>query len=353
MAITISDSSSALSQSQIASTLPHLRNVVRDNVADQNPLLSYLMGTLGMQMRGAAGMEGGTLPGVVVGGRDIHVPVALLRNETPSSYSGSDTIDISDQDTDRYALFPVRQEAASLRISGREMRSNKGEAAIYSLLQSKTNRMMTDFRQNLNEQAVADGTGNGGKDILGLEAIIDTGTLAGLNPATYPAWQPGGKAAADSRHGITESFGSFDTNDGKAEMRETFNNLTTGQDKPDALFAAQDVFQFFETSLTTGSNNDGQVQYTQFDVGASGFKALQFKGVPIFFDFAIPDGSLYFLNSRHIQYIRDTEGDFAWLDGDTMVRPVDQDVFVRIMIVEGNVVTDERRKLGKITGITA
>ena len=202
MPITISDTSSAVSLSQVASTLPHLRKVVQDNVSDQTPLLSFLMGSLGASGRAAAGMDGGALPGAIVGGRDIHVPVQLDDNETVGSYSGADTIDISLQDTDNYALFAIRQNAGSFVITGREKRGNKGEAAIYNLMQGKINRLVNDLRIDLNRQAVADGTGNGGKDLDGLGAVIGTGALAGLDPATFPKWQPGGFASGNARHGI-------------------------------------------------------------------------------------------------------------------------------------------------------
>ena len=77
------------------------------------------------------------------------------------------------------------------------------------------------------------------------------------------------------------------------------------------------------------------------------------QGAAIIKDFACPDGFMYFLNSQHIAFVRDSEGDFAWLDGDEMVRPVDQDAYVRVMIVEGNIVTDNRRQLGLMSGIVA
>lgn len=340
MAITISDSSSAVSQSQIASTLPHIRNVVKDNVSDKTPLLSFLMGTLGSNMRQSRGLEGGNIPGVIVGGRDIHVPVQLLRNETVASYSGADELDISHQDTDRYALYPIRQVSGALTIIGRELRANKGDAAIYSLMESKANRLMEDMRQNLNEQAIADGTGNAGKDILGLAAIVGTGSLAGLNPSTFPKWQPGGFASGHSRHAInTSAAGNLVSN-----WRDNMTRLTFGTDRPDAFVVARDTWGLYTADI------EGNIRYGQVEVGDANFKTLEFMGVPVFLDHVLSDGYSYQLNSAHIQFVRDTAADFDWLDEG--VRPANQDVFARVMIVEGNVVTDNRRMHGEVSGLT-
>ena len=348
MTIALKDSN-ALSESQVASTLPHLRKMIADAVSDSTPLLSFLMGQLGSMLRDTSGQPGG-IPGITQGGTDFRVPVQLLENTTVGSYSGADTLDITSQDTDRYALFPIKQNSGSLVITGREKRSNKGESAVYSLLESKTTRLINDLRIELNRQCVSDGTGNSGKDIVGLEAVINTGTLAGLSAATFPVWQPGRRAASDDRLAIESAFGSYVSNDAPSAMIKMFNNLTNGGDKPDAIITAQDVFQFQEQNLTDGTF--GQIHYTKIDVGARGFNSLLFKGQPMLFDFAITDGTMYFLNSRHCQLQRDSEADFAWLNPN-MQTPPDQDVWVRNMLVEGNIVTDNRGMLGKFTGVTA
>ena len=349
----ISETSSAITRSAIASTLPNIRNMIRDNVSDTTPLLSFLMGKLGGQARQLAGFAGDTgdgLPGVIVGGRDIMVPVQLTENTTISSYAGADPIDITNQDTDDYALFPIRQVAGSATFIGRDIRGNKGKSAIYNLVLSKTNRLTEDMRMELNRQAVSDGTGNGGKDVMGLAGIVSTGTLANISPTTSPRWQPGGYPSAgnfaNNRHGIASSV-TF-SSAGLDTMRQMMNRLTFGTDGPDGIFMSAHVWSSYADLL------EGNIRYTDVAVGDATFRAMTYMGVKVYFDHAIPNvaalGFCYFLNSRHIAFQRDTEADFAWLDEG--VRPATQDVLAKIMIVEGNVVTDNRRMLGVINAIT-
>jgi len=350
--------SNATTQSQVASTLPHLETVIRDAVTDGTPLLSFMLGELGNAMRRGNGMDGPGLPGAIVGGRDISVPVQLLANETPGSYSGSDSLNVTHQDTDRYALYAIRQNAASINIEGREKRGNKGAPQIYNLLEGKVSRMVSDFRTDLTRQIVSDGTGNGGKDIDGLEAVISVGTLGGLAIADFPKWQPGGVPASDTiRHGIKDTV-TFDQTTGFQEMTRLHNALSNGSsgDHPDIKFCAQNVHQIYENALTDSSVGTtravGQIQYTTFNEGGYGFEALVHKGRPLLWDWGIADGTMYYLNSSHLALMLDSEANFAWLSDD-LEKPVDQDIYVRVMIVEGNVVTDNRRHLGKNTTITA
>lgn len=343
MAVTVSETSSAFSRSQLAASLPYFAKVVRDNVSDKTPLLSFLMGELGRGMRSASGLDGGSIPGVITGGSDIRVPVQLKNNQTVRSYSGADHLDISHQDTDDYALAPIKQIAGSYALTGREIRANKGESSVYPHAQAAASRLVQDLREDLNRQCTSDGTGNGGKDLTGLAAIINTGTLFGLSPTTYPKWQPGGFASGNARHARNASVGSYATG-GIAEWRKQRQRLSWGTDALDMIMVASDVERFYADTI------DGNIRYTTVSVGDADFKTLEFHGIRVMFDHAIPDGVAYFLNSRHIEFIRDTAADFAWLED---ARPADQDVFVRTMIVEGNLVTDNRRTLGINLGITA
>jgi hypothetical protein len=301
------------------------------------------MGRLGRVRRERANFENTDgLPGVFVGGRDIRVPVQLELNETVGSYHGADTLDITHQDSDNYALFPVRQSSGSLVIVGRDQRGNKGESAIYSLLQSKVMNLENSLRMNISEQAVSDGTGNQGKDMEGLAAIVGTSTLAGINPATFPVWQPGGVASGNGRHAIDSGTNFNET--GFTTLHDMYINASQGTDQPDGIFLTPTFWNEYNAATTTNTRYEDVLEAN------SGFDTLFFNGAGMFFDHDVPSGTVYLLNSRHIAFMRDSEADFTWIDDGQ--RPVNQDVFVKHMIVEGNIVTDNRRMLGSMVAAT-
>jgi hypothetical protein len=263
-----------------------------------------------------------------------------------------DTLDITHQDRDRYALYAIRQTSGSLVIVGREKRGNKGAAAIYSLLQSKVMNLENSLRMNISEQVLSDGTGNSGKDFQGLAAVCNAGTtLAGLAPATYGAWRPGAAAAGSAlttRAGDHTDSTDFDggtapNTTGIVAMRAVYVNISHGLDQPDGVFMAPKEWREYDAALTP------QVRYGDVDEANTGFRSLLFEGAGCFFDHDI-SGAIYILNSRHIAFMRDSDADFAWIDEGQV--PTDQDIFVRNMIVEGNVVTDNRRLVGRLSTVT-
>mgnify|MGYP003333193456 CR=1 FL=1 len=62
------------------------------------------------------------------------------------------------------------------------------------------------------------------------------------------------------------------------------------------------------------------------------------------------EGVVYFLNSKHVWIARGSE---KWFSSTPFIRPVNQDARYAQIICYGNLVTNCRRRLGKIVGATA
>ena len=127
-------------------------------------------------------------------------------------------------------------------------------------------------------------------------------------------------------------------------MRTTYNTITYGNDKPDAIFTDQDVFEYFEKALQP------QERYQNTQVANSGFANLTFKGIPLLWDRDCPDKEMYFLNSKYINLVVHRDADIATGAFQT---PENQDVSTAQILFQGNLTTNNRRMLGKITGFTA
>ena len=312
----------------LTTTLANFREKLVDNIFDNYPLLSWLNGQLGQAMRGSS------VKRVVDGGESIVEHLLYGKNSTAKSYSGAEILDTSLQEGMTIARYNWKQYSASVGITGLEKRSNMGEAALIRLLESKTQQSTMSLRDKLSEGAWSDGTGNGGKDLTGLQAIVDsTTTVGGLAPATFAWW-------AASESGTAGSFAAT----GLEKMRTTYNTITYGNDKPDAIFTDQDVFEYFEKALQP------QERYQNTQVANSGFANLTFKGIPLLWDRDCPDKEMYFLNSKYINLVVHRDADIATGAFQT---PENQDVSTAQILFQGNLTTNNRRMLGKITGFTA
>lgn len=316
----------------LTTTLANYRKTLIDNIFDVYPLLSWLNGKLGMAMRGS------TVKEVKTGGESIVEQILYEMNSTVDSYSGYGQLLTIPQEGMTIARFSWKQYAGAISMSGHERRVNKGEAAMIKLFESKAKQTEMSLRDRMSRDAYADGTGNGSLNLTGLAAIVSaTTTVGGLSPTTFPWW----KAYSAT------SVGSFATN-GIDAIRTGVNTISRGNDAPDAMFTDQTNHERYESALQTKQ----QYAYvgTNKAVGDAGFQALAFRGIPMFFDRDCTANTLYMLNSRYLKFCVLKGADF---DTSEFVTPENQDAGAAQILFEGNLVTNNRRNLGLLSGFSA
>ena len=312
----------------LTTTLANYRNKLVDNIFDTYPLLSWLNGKLGVALRGES------VKRVIGGGESIVEQLMYDINSTAKSYAGAEALDTTLQDGMTIARYNWKQYSASIGITGLERRSNMSEEQLINLLDAKTKQAEKSLQKALSEGAWGDGTGNGGKDLTGLQALIDDSTtVGGLAPGTFTWW------AADE----TASVGSFAAN-GLSQMRTSFSNVSYGNDKPDILFTDQNNFERYEAALQP------QERYVNTKAADAGFQNLTFKGVPIMWDRDCPTNEMYFLNSNYINLVVHRDADMTTGE---FIRPDNQDVTTAQILFQGNLTVNNRRMFAKATGFTA
>jgi hypothetical protein len=314
--------------SLLTTTLANYRNKMMDQIFDVYPFLSWINGKLGIAMRGS------TVKRLLSGGESIVEQLLYEQNGAVDSYSGAEALDTSLQDGHTIARYTWKQYSGPIGITGLEKRSNMGEAQLINLLDAKTKQTTMSLRDRMSVDAYADGTGNSSKNLTGLAALVSTtATVGGLSPTTYTWWQ----ASVDS------SGGSFAAN-GINKMRTKFNDVSFGNDKPDAIFTDQTTFERYEAQLQPLE------RFNDRKVGDAGFENLKFKQVPILFDRDCTSGYMYFLNSNYLSFCVHNQCDMTT---GPFVTPENQDVSTAMVLWQGNLTTNNRRKLGVIQGFTA
>ena len=129
------------------------------------------------------------------------------------------------------------------------------------------------------------------------------------------------------------------------------NNCSQGSGgvdtSPDAIFTTQAVHEGLEAHLFP------MVRYPPNPGGGAdaGIETLKFKGAAIHWDAFCSTGELHALNSAHIGMFVHKDANFAMAEGGFQ-RPTNQDAFVTQILLQANLVTNNRRKGGKIEGLT-
>mgnify|MGYP000851786994 CR=1 FL=1 len=299
----------------LSTTLKNYQKRLTDNIFKDRVLSWYL------QDKGRVRLRGGT---------SIVEPLLYASNSTFASYSGYDTVALTPQEGITAAEYPWRQIAVSIAISGIEEAKNSGEQAVLDLLEAKVEQAEETAKSGLNSMLFLDGTGNSGKDFMGLAGIVGaTGTVGGIDSATETWWRSYVEATAGA---LTE-----------AQMRTAYNSVSSGNDKPDMILTTQTLFEKYESLLTP------QVRYSDVKMANLGFENLMFKGAPVSYDPVCQAGVMYFLNSKYLRLVGHTQ---KWFEQTPFVRPENMDARYALILSYGNLTCNNRSRLGKLTGKT-
>jgi hypothetical protein len=312
----------------VTTTLRNRSGVLADNVTENNALLKWLR------------QRGNVKP--VDGGRTIVQELEYAENSTFKRYSGYETLDISPSDVFTAAEFNWAQAAVAVSISGLEMLQNSGEEKIIDLLASRIKNAERTMANNIASDCYSDGSADGGKQIGGLQLLIDdtpaTGTVGGINAATstnafwrniaFDATTNGGAAATPA------NIHSY--------MTQVYVQLVRGTDRPDLIVADNNYWRLYEESLNAIQ------RVTSESTAKSGFPSLKFMDSDVILDGgyggAAPSNHMYFINSNYLHFRPHKQRNFVPLGDDRFA--VNQDAMVKLVGFAGNMTVSNRRLQG-------
>lgn len=268
------------------------------------------------------------------GGPTILVPLMFGKNTGAAAYAGDDTINTTGVEGLTMAQGTWRNYAVTVTATGHEIRQNAGEKLI-DIMKAKTEQSMLSLKDRINIdlfQASQDS-----KKIHALPVFVDaTSTVQDVNSTTSSWWQSQVIAA-----------GSFAAR-GLADMRNLRDLIgqqsASGDVGVDYYLTTRLVYELYEASQVPG------IRYESVEQANAGFKALRFGQGAIDFDPNVATGELYALPSDALRLVVHKD---ANMDMGEFKEPTDQDIRTAKIIWMGNLVTTNRRRLGKITGITA
>lgn len=267
------------------------------------------------------------------GGSSIIIPVQFESNSTAQNYDGYDTLDVTAQDglTDTQAQW--KQASVSISISGRQLRQNSGVSKIFGLLDQKRAVAVESLEQKVNDNLFASTVGS--KAIESLVTMIDaTSTIQDVNSTANSWWQATSTAS-----------GSFATQ-GLSDLRTLYSTLDKRQPSSmvDMLVTTDTIYNFYEASLTTN------VRYTDGQTPTGSFSGLKFKEATMFYDASATSGVIYMFSTDDLYMIIQSGANFVVTE---FVKPHNQDAKTAQVLFMAQLVTRARRKLGKLTGVTA
>lgn len=295
---------------------------IRDNVFKSNPVFKYLYEGKGggkMRKRGGVSLSHGEL---------------YATNSTAMSYQRYDQLDTTPQDGLTRDNWLWAQYAVTVTVDGFSERiANAGDSKIEDILEVKKMQAEEGLSLKL-EQHMFQAT-PGAKDIQSLPVIIlSSGTIGGINGTTNTWWASQQTAS-----------GSFSAQ-GRSDLTALWNLISVQNPVggPDMLVSDQASFQFYESSLVA------QERFTTNKLVDIGIQNLEFKGTPWTWSPQGTSGVIYAIHDKGLEFIVNSDTDFL---ATPFVTPTNQDARTSKILLACALTTGDRRKLGKLTGVTA
>lgn len=272
------------------------------------------------------------------GGLTCVVDLLYAESNNVGSYSGEDTFTTDDDENVTAAQYDWAQQYGLFKVKGIDEAKNSGsKTRIFDLVNTRAMALQKSMAESYNRQFWSDGAGNSNKDFIGLQAIVSAsdpswGDLGGIDSATNTWWQSTVDATA-------EAWATW----GFAGMTDMWLTVSEGADHPTHIFTTAPVYGAIHNAMTTNA------RYMDPEVGEAGFQNLLWMGVPVIYDQHVTAGELYMVNMNYIT-LYTLAG--KWMEGSDFLKPINQDIKVKYFLSYGQLVTDNRQRHGKHTGLT-
>jgi hypothetical protein len=231
---------------------------------------------------------------VVRGGLTFHEKVLYSELGGFDWIGKSDEITLTTTDTITDAEYNIRILAGPLKIYDFDKARNSGESEVANLIETTLESAKTTMSNKLGVAVFNDGSSSAA--LHGLQLIIDETagkTVGGIDSGTYTWWER--KKPSD--------ISDFNTSqEGIDRMAELVTECAgNDHDRPDLIATTSTIWRMFQLATTNIT------RLVDSRIGALGYPALDFMGIPVAWDYNCPDGNMYALNSKYI-FLRVLEG---------------------------------------------
>jgi hypothetical protein len=226
------------------------------------------------------------------GGYNVTNPLTLGRNPNVASYSYFQTLPVAQTNEFETVEYGWSRVAGSVIISDQEEDENKGEVAIFKLMDKKMEVLEESIKERFSQFMYAAG---GGTDPLGLASLIPAnpllGTLGGLSRVTESQWRTSAYVFG----------GAIDATNIEEAFDDVLLDLKLKGDKPDVIIIGRNLYRTYRQAvrdkIVINLQDTGNGK-KMFDLG---FEGISHNGVPILYDEDCPVSTAYFINSKYLR----------------------------------------------------
>ena len=320
----------------VATTIESRTKKIADNVTSNNALLARLKKRGNMK--------------TFSGGHKILQELSFAENSNTGWYSGYDLLPVGVSDVISAAEFSIKQAAVPVIISGLEQLQNSGPEQMIDLLEGRIKVAESSMANLLSSGVYSDGTGAGGKEIDGLEAMLPLDPTAaaygGIDGAAFTFWQNAVQNDADATTLLSS-------------MNLLWSKLVRGGDRPDLIPCDSVYWNAYVNALQADQ------RFTNTNTADAGFTSIKFMDADVVLDGGIynvsaptatpagitgavgaPTGTAFFLNTDYMFYRPHRDRNMVPLSPNRRYA-TNQDAEVQILAWAGNMTCSGRQFHGR------
>jgi hypothetical protein len=262
------------------------------------------------------------------GGYELRKPVMYNDSAVGGFYAGFSSFNLNAIDDSTAFRFAIKQVYEPVAISGRDRRANRDQAMLLDLAEMKMKAAISRLKNTVSTSLRGDGTASGGLEFDGIKKAVSSSPSSG----TYGQID---RTSNSFARNLAVTGVTFTAANVQEQLTDAISQIVRGDEQPDLGLMDRTAWKFLHSSLTA-------IQRIQLPVksATAGFRSLQYDGVDFVFDggygsSVLESNTCRLLNTKYWSFDMVRGADFKPLAPE-MNRPVDQDAFFTVIIVEGN-----------------
>lgn len=183
------------------------------------------------------------------GGPELRIPVQFDKLQA-QWFTGYDKIEITPKELLNSAVFNWSRVVSMFSLTGTELMYTRGEEEVIDLMETYLDAAEKSVKEEFEVALIGDGTGAGGRELIGLGGAIpvipNTGVYGGIDRATVPNWRT---STFNIPNGDVSGFTTWDSTTARPIIERIALNRSRNGRYADLLIADSLSYQAISASF--------------------------------------------------------------------------------------------------------
>lgn len=321
----------------LATSLADRSRDIEDLVFNSNPIFAWLRETNRMK---------------TYFGPEIRIPLMIDKLEG-QWFTGYDKLNNEPKELVNDAVFTPKNIAVGFSLTGTELLSNEGRAQFIDLMDLYLENAEGSMRDEMEIALHQDGTGSGGRTIIGfggaLPIVPNAGVYGGIDRAQHPIWQT---TTYDIPDGDVPGFTVWDATTARPIIEYIAAMHQVGRKYPRVWICDILSYQAISASLVAHQ----RIVRSTGAIGRLGFDALEIatpagpvevvcaNGIGT----AMPSNTIYAVNPEDLELRYHPRRNFVPLFPGEGAMPINQDAIAQYLVWNGELILKNPRHSARI-----